>query len=197
VRLLWLLDRPRDRKALVPLVKREILWRLKEITMQENVISKIYIDGEFVTPHGTELADLFNPATGKVIGQVRLADEVDAAAAVAAAKRALPAWSATSKQERIDALRRLQAMVAARRHEMLDAALVEYGAPLPRNQWMADSAVSAFADMITTLEGFDFTRHVGKATVEMAPVGVAGLISPWNSDAFFICDKLATALAAG
>jgi aldehyde dehydrogenase (NAD+) len=165
--------------------------------MQENVISKIYIDGEFVTPHGTELADLFNPATGKVIGQVRLADEVDAAAAVAAAKRALPAWSATSKQERIDALRRLQAMVAARRQELLDAAVVEYGAPLPRNQWMADSAVSAFADMITTLEGFDFTRHVGKATVEMAPVGVAGLISPWNSDAFFICDKLATALAAG
>jgi aldehyde dehydrogenase (NAD+) len=165
--------------------------------MQENVISKIYIDGEFVTPHGTELADLFNPATGKVIGHVRLADEVDAAAAVAAAKRALPAWSATSKQERIDALRRLLAMVAARRQEMLDAAVVEYGAPLPRNQWMADSAVSAFADMITTLEGFDFTRHVGKATVEMAPVGVAGLISPWNSDAFFICDKLATALAAG
>jgi aldehyde dehydrogenase (NAD+) len=47
--------------------------------------------------------------------------------------------------------------------------------------------------MITTLESFDFTRHIGNATVEMAPVGVAGLISPWNSDAFFICDKLATA----
>jgi Aldehyde dehydrogenase family len=41
------------------------------------VINKIYIDGEFVTPHGTELFDLFNPATGQVIGQVRLADEVD------------------------------------------------------------------------------------------------------------------------
>jgi aldehyde dehydrogenase (NAD+) len=163
----------------------------------ENVINKIYIDGEFVTPHGTELADLFNPATGKVIGQVQLADEVDTAAAVAAAKRALAAWSATSKEERIAALRRLQAAVAAKRNEMLDSALVEYGAPLPRNEWMVDSCVTAFADMITTLEGFDFTRHVGHATVEMAPVGVAGLISPWNSDAFFICDKLATALAAG
>ena len=73
--------------------------------MQENVISKIYIDGEFITPHGTELADLFNPATGKVIGQVQLADEVDAEVAIAAAKRALPGWSATSRQERIDALR--------------------------------------------------------------------------------------------
>jgi aldehyde dehydrogenase (NAD+) len=164
--------------------------------MQENVISKIYIDGEFVTPHGTELFDLFNPATGEVIGQVQLADEVDTAAAVAAAKRALPAWSATSKEERVAALRRLQAAVAAKRNEMLEAVVIEYGAPV-RNEFMVDSAAGAFADMITTLEGFDFTRHVGRATVEMAPIGVAGLISPWNSDPFFICDKLATALAAG
>ena len=164
--------------------------------MHENVIDKVYIDGKFVTPHGTELFDLFNPATGKVIGQVQLADEVDTEAAVAAAKRALPAWSATSKEERIDALRRLQAAVAAKRNEMLEAVLVEYGAPV-RNAWMVDTPAGAFADMITTLEGFDFTRQVGTATVQMVPVGVAGLISPWNSDVFFICDKLATALAAG
>src|SRR5258708_27989224 len=164
--------------------------------MHENVINKIYIDGEFVTPHGTELFDLFNPATGEVMGQVQLADEVDTEAAVAAAKRALPAWSATSKQERIAALRRLQAAVAARRDEMLEAVLVEYGAPA-RNTWMVDSAAQAFADMITALEGFDFTRQVGRATVQMAPVGVAGLISRGNSEAFFISDKLATALAAG
>jgi aldehyde dehydrogenase (NAD+) len=164
--------------------------------MQENVINKVYIDGEFVTPHGSELFDLFNPATGQVIGQVQLADEMDTEAAVAVAKRALPAWSATSKEERIAALGRLQAAVTAKRDEMLDAVLVEYGAPV-RNEYMVDSAARAFGDMITTLEGFDFTRRVGRATVEMVPVGVAGLISPWNSDAFFICDKLATALAAG
>ena len=164
--------------------------------MQENVINQIYINGEFITPHGTELAELFNPATGKVIGLVQLADEADAEAAVAAAKRALPAWSATSKEQRIAALGRLASAVAARRGELRDAVLTEYGAPV-RNEWMVDSAVSAFNDMIATLEGFDFTRQVGRATVEMAPVGVAGLISPWNSDPFFICDKLATALAAG
>jgi aldehyde dehydrogenase (NAD+) len=164
--------------------------------MQQNVIDKVYIDGEFVTPHGTELFDLFNPATGKVIGQVRLADEVDTAAAVAAAKRALPGWSATSREERIDALRRLQAAVEARKEELRAVTLAEYGAPV-RNEWMVDTPVSAFADMIETLEEFEFTRQVGKATVEMVAVGVAGLISPWNSDAFFICDKLATALAAG
>ncbi|MFI6079457.1 aldehyde dehydrogenase family protein [Streptomyces sp. NPDC051217] len=162
----------------------------------QNLINHVYIDGEFVTPHGTELFDLFNPTTGKVIGQVQLADEVDANAAVAAAKRALPAWSATSKEERIDALRRLQIAVAARSEDILEAILTEYGAPR-RNTYMVDSTVTAFADMIETLESFDFTRQIGRATVELAPVGVAGLITPWNSDAFFICDKLATALAAG
>jgi aldehyde dehydrogenase (NAD+) len=165
--------------------------------MDKSVLDKIYVDGEFVTPHGTELGDLFNPATGKVIGQVQLADEVDTESAIAAAKRALPIWSLTSREERIDALHRLQAAVAAIRNEILEAAQLEYGAPLPRNEWMADMAVNAFTDMITTLKDFDFTRKVGKATVEMVPVGVAGLITPWNCDAFFICNKLATAMAAG
>ncbi len=165
--------------------------------MEKEVLDKIYIDGEFVTPHGTELADLFNPATGKVIGQVQLADEVDTDAAIAAAKRALPSWSLTSKEERIDALQRLQTAVVAARNEILESAQLEYGAPMPRNQWMFDMCYDAFADMITTLKDFDFTRKIGKATVEMVAVGVAGLITPWNSDAFFICNKLATALAAG
>ncbi|HEY2652700.1 MAG TPA: aldehyde dehydrogenase family protein [Solirubrobacteraceae bacterium] len=174
----------------------QVEQQVQDTTTQNNLIDKVYIDGEFVTPHGRELFDLFNPATGQVIGQVQLADEVDTAAAVAAAKRALPAWSATSKEERIAALRRLQAAVASKRDELLQAVLVEYGAPV-RNGWMVDTPARAFADMITALEGFDFTRQVGTATVEMAPFGVAGLISPWNQDAFFICDKLATALAAG
>ncbi len=164
--------------------------------MTEKVIDKVYIDGAFVTPHGAELFDLFNPATGKVIGQVRLADEVDADTAVAAAKRALPALSSTTTAERIDALGRLRDAVAARRDELLEAVIVGDGAPV-RNAWMADSPLGAFGDMIKTLEGFEFTRRIGTATVEMAPVGVAALISPWNSDAFFIADKLATALAAG
>jgi aldehyde dehydrogenase (NAD+) len=164
--------------------------------MQGNVIDKIYIDGEFVTPHGTELFDLYNPATGKVIGQVRLADETDTDLAVAAATRALPGWSATSVQERIAALRRVQEALAARRDELAEATVTEYAAPV-RNTWMVDSAIDTFGEMIQTLEAFEFTRHVGTAKVEMAPMGVAGLISPWNSDAFFIADKTATALAAG
>jgi aldehyde dehydrogenase (NAD+) len=73
---------------------------------------------------------------------------------------------------------------------------VEYGAPR-RNTYLIDPIPDSFANMIKTLEEFHFTRTIGRATVEMAPVGVAGMITPWNSDAFFISDKLATALAAG
>jgi acyl-CoA reductase-like NAD-dependent aldehyde dehydrogenase len=63
--------------------------------MQE--ISHVYIDGRFVEPHGTELFDLHNPATGEVFGHVRLGDVEDTRAAIAAAKRALPSWSRSSK----------------------------------------------------------------------------------------------------
>ena len=77
-------------------------------------IDTVYIDGQFVTPHGEELFDLFNPATEEKIGQVRLGDAIDAKAAVSAAKRAFPAYSRTSKAERIALLRRLHDAVAAR-----------------------------------------------------------------------------------
>ena len=68
------------------------------------IIDKIYIDGAFVTPHGDEMFDLFNPATEQVIGQVRLADAQDARDAIAAAKRAFPAFSRTSQRARVDLL---------------------------------------------------------------------------------------------
>ena len=160
-------------------------------------IDKIYVDGAFVTPHGQERFDLYNPSTGKVIGHVRLADEVDARAAIAAAKRAFPNWSRTSKDERIAALRRLRDAVAAKREALLDAVVEEYGAPMPRCSWMADMPPAAFQEAANTLQEFEFTRRAGSATVVMEPIGVAGLITPWNSDAVFICGKLAAALAAG
>ena len=53
-----------------------------------HTIEQIFINGEFVTPHGTEWFDLYNPATAQVMGQIRLADEVDAERAIAAAKAA-------------------------------------------------------------------------------------------------------------
>ncbi|HGE8287354.1 TPA: aldehyde dehydrogenase family protein [Serratia marcescens] len=160
-------------------------------------IDSIYINGEFVTPHGEERFTLFNPATEDVIGTVRLADEVDAERAIAAAKAAFPYWSKTSKAERLAVLRRMHKAVMAREDELMDAVVMEYGAPKIRGRWMASYPADAIAQAIDALENFEFTEQAGKAQVIMTPVGVAGLITPWNSDAGFICNKLATAMAAG
>ncbi|MEH0886512.1 aldehyde dehydrogenase family protein [Enterobacter sp. UNJFSC 003] len=160
-------------------------------------IEQIFINGEFVIPHGTERFDLYNPATAQVMGQVRLADEVDAERAIAAAKAAFPAWSQTSKQARIAALKRMHAAVAVRHDDLLAAVIEEYGAPASRSAWMASYPADVIAQAIEALEAFEFEKTAGAATVQMTPLGVAGLITPWNSDAGFICGKLAAALAAG
>ena len=161
------------------------------------IIDQIYIDGAFTTPHGDAFADLFNPATEDRIGQVRLADAEDARAAVAAAKRAFPAFSRTSKAERIALLGRLHDAVAARADDLAAAMREEYGAPAYFVGFSASHAAEVFLNMATTLEAYDFTRTIGRARVTLQPLGVVAAITPWNSNIGFICGKLATAIAAG
>ena len=161
------------------------------------LIDRIYIDGAFVTPHGSELFELFNPATEQVIGRVRLADAEDARLAIAAAKRAFHAFSRTSKAARVALLRRMHESVLGCADELTEAVIEEYGAPVSRARWMAGHASSVLLDAATLLESYEFTRRAGIADVVMMPLGVAGLITPWNSDAGFICGKLAAAIAAG
>jgi len=156
-----------------------------------------YINGEFVTPHGQEWFDLHNPSTEDVIGQVRLGDAQDAQRAIAAARAAFPAWSCTSREERIEALQRMHLAVAARESALMEAILVEYGAPSARGRWMASYPADVILQAIEALKAFAFEEQAGAATVVQTPVGVAALITPWNSNAGFICNKLATALAAG
>lgn len=160
-------------------------------------IEHIYIDGEFVTPHGQEWFNLHNPSTEDVIGQVRLGDEVDAQRAIAAAKAAFPAWSRTTRAERVAALKRMHTAVMARTDELMEAIVIEYGAPSARGRWMATYPADVIAQAIEALESFAFEEQAGTARVILTPMGVAGLITPWNSNAGFICNKLATALAAG
>ncbi|WP_233809824.1 aldehyde dehydrogenase family protein [Paraburkholderia sp. HP33-1] len=160
-------------------------------------IEHIYIDGEFVTPHGEEWFDLYNPSTEEVIGRVRLGDAHDAQRAIAAAKAALPVWSRTTREERLAALRRMHQAIAAREDDLMEAIVKEYGAPTVRGRWMATYPAEVIAQAIETLESFEFEEEVGIARVVLAPVGVAGLITPWNSNAGFICNKLSAALAAG
>lgn len=160
-------------------------------------IEHIYLNGKFVLPYGQEWADLHDPSTEQVIGQVRLGNAQDAQRAIAAAQAAFPAWSRTTRDERIAALERMHRAVAAHEDALMEAVLAEYGAPSVRMRWMATLPALAVAQAVDALKAFTFEEQFGDTKVIQTPVGVAGLITPWNSNAFFICNKLATALAAG
>ncbi|WP_027779176.1 aldehyde dehydrogenase family protein [Paraburkholderia caledonica] len=160
-------------------------------------IDKAYIDGMFVPVHGGEVIETTNPSTEQVIGVATLANRDDARRAIAAAQRAQQTLARTSKAERIDMLMRLQTAVLASTERIRDATIDEYGGPVARAQWVSEYASQCFANTAKALDDYPLTRRVGDATVFMAPVGVAGLIAPWNSTAGTICSKLASAIAAG
>ncbi|OED01672.1 MULTISPECIES: aldehyde dehydrogenase family protein [Rhizobium] len=160
-------------------------------------IDTIYINGSFVRPHGEEEAPLFNPATEERIGTVCLGDEQDVDNAVSAAKAAFASQSQSSKAERVAMLHSLHDAVAARASDLTDAMREEYGAPASFIGFSVPHAATAFLNMAKTLETYEFRRRIGHAEIEMRPAGVAAAITPWNSNYGFICNKLATAIAAG
>ncbi|QGY29152.1 aldehyde dehydrogenase family protein [Pantoea cypripedii] len=160
-------------------------------------IEHIYINGRFVTPAGTERMDIIRPADGSVIGTARLADESDAMHAIAAAKAAFPAFSQYSVTQRLALLESMFHALQQCEAELHEAVREEYGAPSSRSQWMATWPADVIKLVMVELQAYPFQQQAGRATVQMLPLGVAGLITPWNSNAGFICHKLATAIAAG
>ncbi|PKE32385.1 aldehyde dehydrogenase family protein [Rahnella sp. AA] len=160
-------------------------------------INQIYINGEFVTPHGTEVMDLINPVTEQVAAQVRLADETDTRQAIAAAKAAYVDFSRTSKPQRIQYLQQLHDAVLARADALEAVMSAEYGGSLAMVRGTVARASGAFLQAIKLLKEYEFVRQIGNAKVVMEPLGVVGLITPWNANYGFICNKMATALAAG
>jgi aldehyde dehydrogenase (NAD+) len=141
--------------------------------------------------------DIINPTNGKVIAQVTLADEEDARRGIAAAKRAFVAYSKTTKQERSEMLHRLHDAVSARVDDLTNAMVEEYGGAIRFSRLIIEAAANVFLSAEKALQEMPLTRSLGKTTVTLEPVGVAGLISPWNANSFFLSAKLASALAAG
>jgi aldehyde dehydrogenase (NAD+) len=160
-------------------------------------ITKHYIDGAFVDSHGREVMDIVNPTRGEVIAHVTLADEEDARRAIAAAKRAFASFGRTTKEERSEILRNLHKAVAARIGDLTDVMVEEYGGVRQFAGPIVQSGADVFLAAEKALHELPLTRSWGKTTVTLEPVGVAGLISPWNANAFFLCMKLASAVAAG
>ncbi|SEQ95541.1 aldehyde dehydrogenase (NAD+) [Faunimonas pinastri] len=160
-------------------------------------IDKVYIGGRFVSPHGTEQFELIDPSNNETIGVVTLGDVEDARAAVAAARKAFETFAFSTIEERLDILERLYQAARERADDLTAAQTQEFGAPVKRSRFATGLAVESFRNAQVFLKEFDFTRKVGHSTVEMVPLGVAALITPWNANAGFICNKVSTAIAAG
>jgi aldehyde dehydrogenase (NAD+) len=160
-------------------------------------IAKHYNDGAFVESHGREVMSIVRPVDGQVIGRVTLADEEDTRLAIAAAKRAFSTYGRSTKEERAAILRRLHEVASARLTDLTTAMVEEYGGIVQFARPIVESGVYAFLASEKALQELPLITRWDKTTVTMEPVGVAGLITPWNAKALFICLKLASAIAAG
>ncbi len=161
------------------------------------MFDQAYVDGRFVTPHGSQVIDLVNPTRNEVIGKVTLADEIDTRSAVAAAKRAFQSFSRTTPQERMDFLQRLHQAVSRRMDDLVQATVLEYGAPQARAKGSNELAANIFLHFKQVLGEFAFATIAGRSAVVYEPLGVVGVFTPWNSSAGSIAIKVAPAIAAG
>jgi aldehyde dehydrogenase (NAD+) len=161
------------------------------------IISTHYIDGAFVESHGREVMDIVSPTNAKVIARVTLADEEDTRHAIAAARQAFATFGRTTKEERTKILRRLHEVVSARADDLTAAMVQEYGGVIRFAAPIVQAGANAFLAAESALQELRLTRSWGKTTVTLEPVGVAGLITPWNANTLFLCAKLASAVAAG
>jgi len=159
--------------------------------------NQMYVNGAFVTPHGKATVDLVNPTNNEVIGKVTLADETDMRQAIAAAKKAFTSFSQTTKEVRMGYLQRLHDSVSKRVGDLVQATVLEYGAPRDRAQGSNALAANTFLHFKETLRKTDLTEVVGTSLVLLEPVGVVGIFTPWNSSAGSIAIKVAPAIAAG
>ncbi len=162
-------------------------------------INRFYINGAWVAAQGGQTMPILNPATNSQIGILTLGDAADVDRAVAAAKSAFESWGFTPKAERRAFLARLLAISEEREEEMAQAITAEMGAPitLSREQQAASGTghLRAFLDAIDAVEE-EKTLPNGDI-ISYEPIGVCGLITPWNWPINQIALKVIPALATG
>jgi aldehyde dehydrogenase (NAD+) len=159
---------------------------------------KFYIDGKWVDP--TEVHDfpVVNPATEQPIATISLGSAADLDLAVAAAKRAFDTYSQTSQDERLALLRRIIEVYQLRMEEMAETISQEMGAPISLSRKaQAPAGLAQLSEIVKVLEHFNFEELKGSTLMRKEPIGVCGLITPWNWPMNQIACKVAPALAAG
>ncbi|WP_328392982.1 aldehyde dehydrogenase family protein [Nocardia sp. NBC_00416] len=159
---------------------------------------KFYIDGRWVEPAGDQTIEVVNPATEEVCGQVALGSAADVDAAVGAARAAFPAWSASTVAERLDLFDAIGAEYQKRTGDLAAALTEEMGAPAGlANGFQVDLAAGHLQTAIEVLRNYRFEEQRGATLFVKEPIGVCGLITPWNWPMNQIAVKVFPALAAG
>ena len=160
---------------------------------------QFYINGAWVDPAQPRDMDVIDPATEEVCAVISIGDQADTDAAVAAARAAFPSWAATPLEERIALIRKLGDIYKTRRQEMGEAIRMEMGAPkdlADNGQWGAGSwHLNGFLD---ALEGFEFEKVYKEVDrIRLEPIGVCGMITPWNWPMNQVVLKAIPAMAVG
>jgi len=162
-------------------------------------LDKYYINGEWVVPLSKTTMNVINPANEKNIGKIILANELDVNFAVEAAKSAFPNFSQTSKEERLELLKKLLDISKKRLPELAKVISLEMGAPITMSlELQADAAVGHLEGYIEALINQVEREKLANGDIQVRePVGICGLITPWNWPVNQIALKVLPALAAG
>ncbi|SIN83451.1 aldehyde dehydrogenase (NAD+) [Parasphingorhabdus marina DSM 22363] len=160
---------------------------------EQNYINGQWVDSDGGTPHR-----VINPATEEPGTQIVLGSKADVDAAVAAAKEAFKTYSQTSREERLALMGRVIEEYQKRMPDIAKSLAVEMGAPVSLgNAMQAPSGLGGFAGTMEALKDFRFSEKQGPNTIVYEPIGVVGMITPWNWPLNQIALKVAPALAAG
>jgi aldehyde dehydrogenase (NAD+) len=159
---------------------------------------KFYIDGQWVDPVTPKSLDVINPANEEVAGHISAGSAADVDKAVKAARKAFETYSQTSREERIDLLQRILAEYQKRFGDIAHAITEEMGAPASLAQRaQAPIGMAHLATGIEVLKNFKFEEDRGATHLIKEPIGVCGMITPWNWPINQIACKVVPALATG
>ena len=160
---------------------------------------QFYINGEWVDPaEGLNTCDVLNPANEEVIGKIAMGSAADVDKAVIAAKDAFDTYSQTSVEERLALLGKIIEVYQSRYDEIAETISSEMGAPLTLSKAaQAATGLGHFAQAIEILQSFEWEETKGRTLIRKEPIGVVGMITPWNWPINQISCKVAPALAAG
>lgn len=159
---------------------------------------KFYIDGQWVDPIELQTVETVNPATEQVSGKIALGSATDVDSAVKAARYAFASWSQTSREERLDVLQRILKEYQLRSDDLATAITDEMGAPASlAGGFQVGLGLGHLSTAIEVLKNFKFEEQRGATLVLKEPIGVCGLITPWNWPVNQIAVKVFPALATG